>query len=194
MNSVSHHLTSLNLVEFFDELENFSKSLHNIISKDLDRIQVYDTKDDFFEYIFTNVNANLYASIDTKLQPILLENNITLTERFNQTETLDIQVKDRVSQVENPIGQLPITLQEAISIFPISLGIGSLISTSLLLECLKLRERIRKFYNKQGLPDKDITNIASPWIDTIESKKKQKNKIFYNELLPQDKSLNRTQS
>ena len=124
MNSVSHHLTSLNLVEFFDELENFSKSLHNIISKDLDRIQVYDTKDDFFEYIFTNVNANLYASIDTKLQPILLENNITLTERFNQTETLDIQVKDRVSQVENPIGQLPITLQEAISIFPISLGIG----------------------------------------------------------------------
>ena len=69
-----------------------------------------------------------------------------------------------------------------------------MISTSLLLECLKLRERIRKFYNKQGLPDKDITNIASPWIDTIESKKKQKNKIFYNELLPQDKSLNRTQS
>jgi hypothetical protein len=171
-------LKSLNLSDFIDELVNLSESLNSTLSQNLEKIQFYEDKKELFQELFDEINTTLKTDIITMLSPTLLDNILTLTERINQTETLDIQVKNRVSQVSTPIGQLPITIQEAISIFPLSLGIGALISTSLLLECLKLRDKIRNFFNKQGLSDKDIASIASPWIDKIESKKNRKIKFL----------------
>ncbi len=159
-------------------LTNLSKQLNDIIFDNLYLIRTIGGKGELGKTLSSEIEKKLNKTVIEKLNTILIKKNNTLTETIKQIEESEKIVKERVSKVETPIGQLPITLQEAISIFPFSLGIGSLISTSLLLECLKLRDNVRNYYNRQGLSDNEIANIASPWIDTIESKINRKIKFL----------------
>lgn len=172
INNISYESSkSINASSLVADLKSLDESLKNISFNNLELIKTTEGKDVLNDTFSKEIVKKLNPNVIEEMKGSLMNSSSTLTEQSNKAKELDKIVTERISQINTPIGQLPITLNEAISIFPLSLGIGSLISTSFLLECLKLRDKIRNYYNKQGLSDKDIASIASPWIDKIESKK-----------------------
>lgn len=83
-------------------------------------------------------------------------------------------IAERLSQIETPIGKLPFGITESVMLFPLSLGIGFLICSSLLNDVIALRkefhERCRKYDpNQKILTDKKVAIVAPLWIDPVSS-------------------------
>jgi hypothetical protein len=123
------------------------------------------------------------GKLDT--QASLLKTELkNLADNMNKSIEDDRKVEERLSQIDFPFGQLPATLDEAISIFPISMAVGSLICNSIIVDTIKLRRELLDYYIQKyiskGIRDKspDISNIAPLWIDPVHCKQQQILKFF----------------
>jgi hypothetical protein len=80
------------------------------------------------------------------------------------------EIADKLESIEFPSGKIPVGLKEAIAIFPILLAGGSLVVTSLLARCIKLRQELHKSRMeeecKQGKFDiQRLVLLFRLWID-----------------------------
>lgn len=139
---------------------------------------------------FKNVSNQTIGSAQKNLENYIVSlNDFQYSElkRLNQTQNQTIQEKnrydsnrekiaDRLNQIQFPFGKLPITLNESIVAFPITLGIGFVISSFYLSDSIRIRKELHSLYkskyndsSKESL--KKRTLILTPlWIDPLSSK------------------------
>lgn len=95
-----------------------------------------------------------------------------LVANKNDLDEKQKEINQRINQIESPIGIIPLGIIESIIFFPLALGIGFLICSSLLSDTIKLRKELHEWYQKQNpnLEDKKITLITSIWLDPLSSR------------------------
>jgi hypothetical protein len=95
-----------------------------------------------------------------------------LKEKENQTA-------QRLKDIEFPFGKIPIGLNEAVSLFPLGLGIGFLICASLLGDTIRLRKDFDAGSKRNSLDENMRVDLIAPlWIDPISSKLSQTMKFM----------------
>lgn len=80
------------------------------------------------------------------------------------------KVAARLSQIESPLGKLPVGLIESVAVFPVLLAVGFGICVSLLCETVRLRGALHQLYQRRDpdravLTDRQIALVAPLWID-----------------------------
>ena len=118
---------------------------------------------------------NITDTINLQLLEYKLTNN-SLTNNLKLLKDKENETSNRLKDIEFPFGRIPVSINEAISFFPIGLGIGFLICSILLADTIKLR---KEYYNELTKNNKDsekkeiekkISIIAPLWIDPTASK------------------------
>lgn len=95
-----------------------------------------------------------------------------LEQQVTHLEKTEEEVSARLSQIESPLGKLPVGLNESILIFPLVLAIGFGLCISLFCETTQLRRVVHDFYLQKDpeqiiLTDQQIALIAPLWIDPL---------------------------
>jgi hypothetical protein len=98
-------------------------------------------------------------------------NNITtsLNDKISQLEVKKNETSERLKEIEFPFGKIPISINESISFFPLGIGIGFLISASLLGDTIVIRKKYEDSLNGTKNNNKEIeqkVSIMAPlWIE-----------------------------
>lgn len=93
-----------------------------------------------------------------------------LEQQQGLLQTQKKQMDDRLKQIQFPFGKLPVGLEESVTVFPVILAIGFLVSTSLLIETTRLRGALNILCQRRDpnciiLTDEQITLVAPIWAD-----------------------------
>jgi hypothetical protein len=88
-------------------------------------------------------------------------------------EAQEEKVAERLSQIEFPLGKLPIGLNESVAIFPALVAVGFGVCASLLREAVRLRGALHRLYQQKDpgravLTDRQIALVAPLWIDPVD--------------------------
>jgi hypothetical protein len=95
-----------------------------------------------------------------------------LDTKKNDLDKKQKEVAQRLDQFQSPIGIIPIGINESVVFFPLALGIGFLICSSLRSDTIRLRKELHECYQKQNpnLGDDKMTLITSIWLDPVGSR------------------------
>ena len=131
-----------------------------------------------FYNLFSDINFELnqynplFEKINNKSK-LQLEHfdNITysLHNKINQLEIKKNETSNRLKEIEFPFGKIPIGINESILFFPVGIGVGFLISASLLGDTIVLRKEYEKTidvkkFNKKEI-EQEISIKAPLWIE-----------------------------
>ena len=149
-------------------------------------------KDPLLLKIFSRLEKNLEGQervlqrkfkLSAILQPGFLDMIESDRKQLLQNRTLlqneKNEIADRLNQIQFPFTTLPIKLDDAIMVFPISLAVGFLVCINLLCNAIHLRKNFHSAYLKKNpmqmkLKDKEEIALITPlWIDPLNSKLNQ---------------------
>jgi hypothetical protein len=93
-----------------------------------------------------------------------------LEQQQARLEAQEEKVAERLSQIEFPLGKLPVGLSESVALFPALVAVGFGICASLLREAVRLRGVLHRLYQQKDpgqaiLTDRQIALVAPLWID-----------------------------
>jgi hypothetical protein len=166
------------------------KSLHNISLVNLDTLEakidnlsrIKDTMEfsDFrtikakgitFGHISQNIKGTLESTLDFgNIIKKLDDRMAKLNENLKVEQEKENNITSRINQIQFPFGNVPIGLDELISIFPIILAIGTTTCVFTLRDTITLRGGIDKWYQKKmgdnsvKVPN-NLSLIAPIWIN-----------------------------
>lgn len=117
----------------------------------------------------------IFNEIDNSLKYQLSYFNNTISAVNKQIVQLEIKKNETtkmLKEIEFPFGKIPLNIVDTVYFFPIGIGLGFLISISLLRDTILLRRGLERF--SYGLPPRmheyRMSILASLWVDPYSSK------------------------
>ncbi|GEM_PF-1908305 len=131
---------------------------------------------------FWNEYGSLVSEQNREIENRLgdLEKAKTAVEKERKgLEAREEEVIARLSQIESPMGKLPVGLEESVLVFPILLAIGWLMCVSMLGETTRLRLAFHGLYQGQDptrkiVSDEQVLLVAPLWIDPLSSEQSRR--------------------
>jgi hypothetical protein len=147
-------------------------------------------KGQFFGRYTLNTSHTLMNGLHYDVLDKILSQSIgELNQNIGVLKEKEKNIISRISQVQFPFGNIPIGLDELISIFPIILGIGTTICVFTLRDTITFRRDLDEWYQKK-LDDNrdrvsdDLSLIAPIWINPIAPKLDQTIKFSILMIMP----------
>ena len=129
-----------------------------------------------FRMYTLNISDSIKGGLDYGIVSKIFNQSIKdLNQNMAVLEEKEKNIISRINQVQFPFGNIPIGLDELISIFPIVLAIGTTICVFTLRDTITLRRDLDKWYqsnvggNNISVSD-DLSLIAPIWINPIAPK------------------------
>ncbi|ALI36870.1 hypothetical protein NMY3_02680 [Candidatus Nitrosocosmicus oleophilus] len=117
----------------------------------------------------------IFSEIDDILRYQLVYYNNTIdnvNKKMTQLEIKKNETTEMLKEIEFPIGKIPLNIIDTVSFFPIGIGLGFLISASLLSDTILLRRGLERFSTLLpiDLHKYRISLLASLWVDPYGSR------------------------
>lgn len=160
-------------------LANLQGNFESELDKSPDFWESFSGKAEFFskleeevDYFWREAGSGIekqYQELDTKLSDLQTKRSI-LEEQQKLLRGEEDRLAERLNQIEFPLGKLPISLNEAVAIFPLILVIGFVQMAALLIETTRLRGAYhqlsrQKDPNRAVLTDEQVALIAPLFVD-----------------------------
>lgn len=183
LNSVKNQLSNLqnSLEKWLSEDSPFWKKDRKIDDSDL-RLGLSIFWHDYYTVLKNSSRMNKQKLTD--LQKINMENGEKVKLLEKQKAKVDNRLNELKSfnEIQTPIGNLPVGLNDLILAFPVILAIGFLACTSLFCETIRLRNAFHNLYQKKDptqtiLTDSQVTLVAPLWIDPVDPEQNRSVKL-----------------
>lgn len=172
---------TINITKLKSETHDLQYAFNNILVETPEISSFYPSKISVMEQLQTEVD-NYWAEYNETIGDEIRMINSTSKELLNEKNILERdskqlnntkeEIKQRISDIEFPFGKIPIGINEAIYIFPISLAIGFVIAIYPLHSNLILRKEIFQSYKETDISQtvyniNNIPKVLPIWFDSL---------------------------